>query len=301
MMGVFQQGGGPGGSITISMQGRGMEAVDISKIVLLGPREAKKVGIVLDAQPRAMMLNTLYSKNIPGDITMPVNEIIKTKGNSKEFTGEEILATMPLFTEPSEIIVDNEDPGFSSSRQNTVSPLKKLLGIKNKDGNTYMQVSVWNVPEYWQRVVQSTYYGKYVRSAVYTRAGTGDKTVTWSAVIKEPDYYDVYCYVGKATGRTMRPGRAGGPGGPGGGPGGQGGQGGQSVELQADNPYKEMHYKVFHDEGVEDLTLDYENAEGGWNLLGRYYLSPDTAKVVLTNQSTGRNVIGDAIKWVKQN
>jgi len=33
--------------------------------------------------------------------------------------------------------------------------------------------------------------------------------------------------------------------------------------------------------------------------MGRYYLSSDSAKVELTNQSTGRLVIGDAIKWVK--
>ena len=43
-----------------------MEASDISKIVVLGPAEAKKIRIILDAQPRAMMVNTLFAKNIPG-------------------------------------------------------------------------------------------------------------------------------------------------------------------------------------------------------------------------------------------
>jgi hypothetical protein len=33
--------------------------------------------------------------------------------------------------------------------------------------------------------------------------------------------------------------------------------------------------------------------------MGRYYLTPDSAKVELTNQSGGRLVIGDAIKWVR--
>ena len=51
------------------MQGRGMEAADISKIVFMGPNEAKKIGIVLDAEPRAMMINTLFAKNIPGKLT----------------------------------------------------------------------------------------------------------------------------------------------------------------------------------------------------------------------------------------
>ncbi len=68
-----------------------------------------------------------------------------------------------------------------------------------------------------------------------------------------------------------------------------------------ESPYKDMHYKIYHDEGVEEITVDFENAEGGWNKLGQYYLSPDSAKVELTNQSAGRVVLGDAIKWVKIN
>jgi hypothetical protein len=287
---VTQGGGGGEGRFTISMQGRGMEAADISKIVFMKPKEAKKIGVILDAQPRAMMINTLFAKNIPGEINMPINEVTKTKGNTKEFSGEEILASIPPFTDPSEIIVDNEDPGFISSKQNTVSPLKRLLGIENKGGKFYMQISLWNIPEYWQPVVQSSYYGKYIRSSVYTRGGTGDKSITWAAIVREPGYYDIYCYIGKTADRMMV--RTG---------GGQGGQVNPNEEPQGDNPYKDMHYKIYHDEGVEEITLDYENAEGGWNNLGRYYLSPDTAKVVLTNKSAGRIVIGDAIKWVKQN
>jgi hypothetical protein len=65
-------------------------------------------------------------------------------------------------------------------------------------------------------------------------------------------------------------------------------------------PFKEFHYRIYHDGGSEEISLDYENAENGWNKLGTYYLTSDTAKVVLSNLSTGRAVIGDAIKWVRQ-
>ncbi len=286
-------GGGGGGRFSISMQGRGMEAEDISKIVLMGPHEAKRIGIIIDAQPRAMMINTLFAKNIPGEITLPINDIIKTRGVAKEFTGEEILTAMPPFTDPSEIIVDNEDPGFITSKQNTSNPLKRLLGIHNNNGKTYQELSMMFIPEFWQPVVQSSYYGKYVRSAVYTRGGTGDRSVTWYTIIKEPGYYNIYSYIGKTADRMMirrgGQGRTGGPGVPG------------QEEKPPESPYKDQHYKIYHDEGVDEITLDYENAEGGWNNLGKYYLSPDTAKVVLTNKSAGRIVIGDAIKWVKQN
>lgn len=282
------QGSG-GNKYLVDIRGRGMDADDISKIVFIGPNEAKKVGVVLDAEPRALMINTLFSKNIPGDIILPVNDITKAKGDTKEFTGEETLASIPPFSDPSEIIVDNEDPGFISSRQNTNSPLKKLLGISNEKGKTYMKISMWNTPEYWQSVVLTTYWGKYIRSAVYTRAGTGDKKITWTTIIKDPGYYDIYSYVGKSVDRMTVKNSS-----------GAGSSGDTNGQKEKDDTYKDMHYKIYTAQGVDDVTLDYQNAEGGWNSLGRFWLRADTSKVVLTNKSAGRIVIGDAIKWVKQ-
>jgi len=279
----IQSGGG--NKLTMDLRGRGMDADDISKIVFIKPHEAKKIGIVLDGQPREMMINTLFAKNIPGEISLPINEIAKTRENTKEFSGEEILSDLPPFTEPSEIIVDNEDPGFKSSKQNMASPLKKLFGIDNKKGKTYMQISMWRSPEYWQPVVLTTYYGKYARSAVYTRSGTGDKSITWSTNIKTPGYYDISCYIGKSLNKTI---------------GSPGTDSNQENEQKGDIPYKDMHYKIYHDDGIEEITIDYENADGGWFNLGRYYLSHDSAKVVLTNKSAGRLVIGDAIRWAIQ-
>lgn len=297
MMGPGGGGGGRAGA-AIAMQGRGMASSDITKIVLLDSMEAKNIGVLLDFQPRAMMVNTLFSKNIPGQITLPVDEILKSSGNAKPFEGEERLPSIPRLTETNEIIVDNEDSGFVSNVQTTVSPLRKLLGADNKREETYQRISPWGGPEYWQPIVETFYYGDFIRSAVYTRAGTGDRMATWKTVIKEPGYYDIYCYIDKVVQNTRR--GAGGPGNQG-DQGGRGGPGGPEMAgMQRDENYKDLHYKVYHDEGVEDVTVEWENADGGWNNLGRYYLSHDTIRVELTNKSSGRIVIGDAIKWVKQ-
>jgi hypothetical protein len=284
-----QLNSGGGDKIKMELRGRGMDADDILKIVFIGPREAKKIGIVLDEEPRVMMINTLFAKNIPGEIDLPVNEVIKARSNTKEFSGEESLSSIPVNSDPSEIIVDNEDNGFTSSKQNTSSPLKKLLGVKNRNINTYLKISDWNTPEFWQPVVLTSYFGKYIRSAVYTRSGTGDKSITWNTTIKEPGYYDIYCYIGKIAERMkVKTGNF--------------SEGGDNSDddSNGNSPYKDMHYKVYHDDGIDDISLDYEHAEAGWNNLGRFYLSHDTAKVVLTNKSTGRIVIGDAVKWVRQ-
>lgn len=275
---------GSGSKITISLQGRGMDADDISKIVYMRPHEAKKIGIILDAEPRAMMINTLFARNIPGEIELPIPDIVKSKNANKDFKEEEILSTIPNDSDPYEIIVDNEDPGFFSSKQNTSSPLKTLLGVRNRNAGTYMKTSDWNTPEYWQPVVLTSYFGKYIRSAVYTRSGSGDKSVTWKTALTGPGYYDIYCYIGKTAERITAKDET----------------DDRGDGNNRDNPYKDMHYKVYHDEGVDDISIDYEHADPEWNNLGRFYLSHDSAKVVLTNKSSGRLVIGDAIRWVRQ-
>lgn len=308
---MMMQGGGRG-NFAISRQGRGMEAADISKIVFIDSCEARKIGIVLDAEPRAMMVNTLFSKNIPGQLIIPVNDIGRIKDGVKPFTGEERLQAIPAYTNPDEIIIDNEDPLFSISRQIDKSPLKKLLKITNNQGNTYLQINNMYAPEHWQPVVQSSYFGRYILSAVHTRAGSGNREATWNAVIRDPGYYNVYFYVGKAVERTSvrnsgaGPGRGGPRGGmpPGGTPGdvpGDRGQGAFAGGPGVEPPIQNLHLKIYHDEGIEEMTFDYQTAEGGWNYLGRYYLSSDTAKVKISNLSNGKMVIADAIKWVKEN
>ena len=62
---------------------------------------------------------------------------------------------------------------------------------------------------------------------------------------------------------------------------------------------KEFNFKIYHDDGVDDAVLDVTQSEGGWTFLGTYYISPDTARVELTDKSKGRMVVADAVKWVK--
>jgi hypothetical protein len=300
MAAITMAGGGGGGAqrIEIAMQGRGMEAADISRIVYMEPGQAKRVGIILDSQPRAMLINTLMSRNIPGELTYPISVVEKAARGEKPFEGEEILPSLPLLAEANETIVDNEDPGFTGGQTTEQSPLKRLLGIKNTSGETYSQIRPFMVPEFWQPVVQSDYYGLYVKSAVYTRAGAGDRFVSWRGIIDSPGYYDVYAYIPKSPNRMMMAFRQG--GGPGGGEMATG-QPGVPGAQQGPAQMKEFQFFVHHDDGTEEVMLDFETAEPGWNKLGSYYLSPDTVKVELSNKSTARMVVGDAVKWVKRN
>jgi hypothetical protein len=283
---------GGGGSMPAPVQGRGMDASDISKIVYLAPREAKKISLVIDNQPRVMIVNTLFSKNLPGEIKYPIDDLVKSKDKSRLIKNEELTVPLPSFSEGNELIVDNEDSGFVNLRKSDPSLLKKILGVKRQQGEVYGTIKQWNSPDFWQPVILSSYYGLYVRSAVYTRSGTGDRTISWKGIIAKPGYYDIYVYIGKVSDRvTVRGGGSGravqkipSPG--------------QPMASENNDPYMDLHYKVYHDDGVEEVTVDWKTAEPEWNRIGTYYLSPDTVKVILTNQSKGQLVIGDAVKWV---
>ncbi len=307
VMSFSASGGGRGsrGSVSISAVGRGMQTEDIYRVVLMDADQAKRVNILLDNQPRSIMINTVYSINNPGEMVIPMIDIERgtTTNTSEE---DEILPDMPPTHEENEIIVDNEDPGFRIFQSESTGRLKNLLGINRERGNDYTQMFGFWAPEYWQKTIQGFNYGEFIKSAVYTRSGAGERYVSWTARIKEPGYYDIYTYIGRQGGaRMMAAGR-----------GGQGGQGGQSSApaVQIDQGsgggrfgrggrqvMQDLHYTIEHDDGTEEVTIDSENAENGWNLLGSFYLSPDTARVILTNASSGRSVSADAIKWVKQN
>lgn len=244
-----------------------------SKIIYLEPGQAKEIGAVLDAQPRSLTINSVISQNIPSiiDFNFGENEVNR---RASAFDGERILRSDFSFENPDEIIVDNEDPTFELVEAYTDSYLRKLVKEHSKtEEQKYTGVRWWRPPVNWQTITQSGFYGKYIRSAVYTKSGSGENKAIWKTPIEEEGFYDVYCHIGDATG---------------------------VLYTDRNQQNAKYHFKVFHDEGIEETIMELQNSENGWNFLGTYFLSSDTAKVEMSNDSEGRLVVADAIKWVKQ-
>jgi hypothetical protein len=61
----------------------------------------------------------------------------------------------------------------------------------------------------------------------------------------------------------------------------------------------DYNFLVSHDDGVQKVTLNYDELEQGWNLLGSYFISGDTGKVEMTNKSSSDIIYADAVKWVR--
>jgi ABC-type transport system involved in multi-copper enzyme maturation permease subunit len=273
----FRMGGGRG-----HFGPRGGSDQPDEQFISLTPGQIKEIGIVLDDQPRSLTLNTLVSKNLPTTISRRFEEL-ELKEKVKAFEGERLLTEPIKLTIPGEIIVDNEDPGFEVLSQQKVSFLKKLLQSDKEDGEEYMGFNFWRPPNNWRKATFSDFYGKLVHSAHYVKAGKGEKKVAWNTEITKSGNYDVYYHTSEVRMPWMR-----------------GRRGGRDGQRRRGRRYLEQfHLIVHHDDGTDEVNLNVEESEDNWNFLGTYYISEGTAKVELTNESKGRVVFADAVKWVK--
>ena len=75
---------------------------------------------------------------------------------------------------------------------------------------------------------------------------------------------------------------------------------GRSRDKEADSSVKDFHFTVHHDDGMTEITLDADKTESGWNLLGTFYFSQGKASVGLTDETKGRLVYADAVKWIER-
>lgn len=240
--------------------------------------EAKEIGIVLDDSPRMMMVNTLISKNLPVTINEGFEEL-ELNEKATPFDGERILDEPIKLGLLNEIIVDNEDPGFELLYQPGRNWLKTLLNIE-KTEDKYIGINFWHAPNRWRNTTMDDFYGKFIHSAYYIKAGNGDKKVAWKTLIPASGNYEIFYYASQIRAPWFR-------------------RRGEGREGRRDEFISKFHFKVHHDDGIEDVELDVGEAETGWSSLGTYYLSSDTARVELTDKSKGRMVFADAIKWVK--
>ncbi|VAW22023.1 FIG00898757: hypothetical protein [hydrothermal vent metagenome] len=266
---VFRVGNGPG-RMRRGFGGTPNPNNQINKILYLDAHQTKEVSYLLNSEPRMLSINTLTSRNIPQLI---IHRFTKIEEDGKvKPVEQEVVSEKPVsLLEPNEIILDNEDPGFEVTGNTTSSLLQKWLLKDNETEGKYSGFVPWRPPSKWTNTTNSGYYGKYIRSAYYIKSGEGNQKATWNVPVKEASYYDVYYYVYKE----------------------------RSFRRHGGGKEGEYTFTIYHDDGVEQQTLEINNAESGWNLIGSYYFSPGIAKIELSDKSKLRVVFADAVKLVK--
>jgi hypothetical protein len=271
--------GGPGGRGGFGGPGMGPEEDNtIEKLVYLEGQQTKEVSYLLDQAPRAMTINTMTSKNIPMEI-IRIFRRVEENNRKTPFEGEVVVPDPVDLEMPNETVVDNEDPEFQIIQPESKGFFVRLFQGSGDDEKKYSGFIRWRIPVNWTLTTNSSFYGRYVRSAYYARQGTGDRMARWNVPIQENGYYEVFFYMeqqpmGRGFGR---------------GPGDEG-------ERDAGR----YQFIIHHDDGEETLTVNLNDIPGGWNSLGSFYFSPDTARIELSNQGEGEMVIADAVKLIRE-
>jgi ABC-type transport system involved in multi-copper enzyme maturation permease subunit len=266
---TFQTGGGRRDGF---MPGQAPDPIE--RIYLIEGKQTQEIQMVLDEAPRSVIFNTMLSENIPASY-MEFGLRVEEESN---VTAEEYARTVDKPVDPSGedgIVIDNIDDGFSTHDPSLDNPLRQFVeSRKNKDSDTRFTAEGFGPPPAtWSLIANSDYYGLIEHSAMIIRGGDGTKEATWQTILPEEAYYDIYVYLNKERRRGRR-----------------------HRQNNSDGMYT---YRVYHADGVEEITIQVEDFEDGWNSLGSYYIVlADTAKVVLANAGGADKVVADAVKWV---
>ncbi len=235
----------------------------------MAANSAIEIDFAFTSEPARMNIYTHISENLPNNLIYDFTSFDEIKKVAAFDKIKDCEIFSGLLTE-NEIIVDNESENFEFIQDLKKSYLKSLIDENREEGYKYSGIRFWSPPAEWKSVIRSGFYGKYVRSALYTKAGQGERTAIWNASLDQGGQYDVYCHINKININTRR-------------------------ESKKSN----YNFKVYHDDGIEEMTLSDEELEDGWNYLGTFFMSPENAKVELTNKSIGKMIFADAIKLVK--
>ncbi len=297
------------------------------RIFEIDSSQTKEIQVRLYDQPRIMTINTIISENIPSTIRQFLRQPKVSNDEPREY--EKILDHPVTMNYENEIIVDNEDPGFSYNSKYTETKLKKYIqSKKNTDEKiSYSGTNFIRTPKKWTPVTNSGLYGRVRLSAMITSGSkTGDQTATWKAKLPISTLYNIYVYLPLTLmsdrssmfgQRNMRGGdsRGGGRQGGGGAGGGQRGTGGTGGSIPGGGGTTgrsqgmqriagdgtEYNYSVISRNGQEHVEFMLSNIVDGWNKIGSFDLPADTVTIELSNKTTGKRVIADAVKFVRAN
>jgi hypothetical protein len=244
-----------------------------ARLSVIRQGETKQLGFILDEKPDEFTINTIVSRNIPSTIYTSMGTLTKKSNGGTLFEGERILDNA-VNTNVNEVIVDNEDPGFSTFSPIEPTYLRAYLDSRSTSDKKYYGIWFRSYSK-WLATTGSYYYGSVIRSAHFTRAGNGDKSTTWTPEFKEAGFYDIYVYMrGKNQNQYQ-------------------GNGGNNKQYS-------YHYIINHGDGTDNIKYNISKAEPGWNYLGSYFFKQAGGNVMLTDECEQRTVYADAIKWVKQ-
>jgi hypothetical protein len=183
---------------------------------------------------------------------------------------EELPWALP---EESFVVVDDLDPGFQVLEDGESKGLR-INARENDDEETDQGLPsrpfAYRIPSSWSRIGMPMFYGKYRHTMVSVKAGKGEKKAVFTAGIPKAGQWDLEVY--------MSPGRG---------------------MIYPNRKWGTWHFTIKDKNGDEhEIAFDSNVVSEGWNLAGNFELPEGETSVILSNETDGKFVIADAIRWV---
>ena len=260
---------GTGGVIFASKSGEEYSFEDINRLIYVEGNQTKEIGILVNYPAKLLLFDTFISQNLPSTLFYSNIFIGNKEKNAKPFDGERVVDEDIKKVGKKEHVIDNEDPEFSIVKQEPFGFLQKILNNK-KNKTDYFNINRFHPPNVWTPVIHNDFYGKYIRSALYKKSGEGKNVVSWKANIPENGDYDIYFYIPNVP------------------------------KMNNLFDLKDFHFSIHHNEGVDDIIVNFQEVEEKWILLGSFALLKGKMELELSDISKGNFVYADAIKIVKR-
>ncbi len=270
----MQRGGGMGWWMRMEND------ADFSQKLLIPAMSSRYVGLVLDDPLAEMTIDTYVSQNIPSLVSHHFRDQDLRQG-AQPYSGDSLVSLGDTSPTEEGLVVDNEDSGFEIMSHTEESWLRtallSLFGVKSSD-DPYVGFNAWRPPSNWSATTDNQFFGRFIHSAYYKKSGDGDSKAAWNTRIDQAGDYDVYYY---CEGQTHRP-----------------------PMFRRPEPGRRMdsgekHFLVYHEDGVEEISLDLNGVDDGWNHLGTFRLAEGANRIELTDQNELEYVTADAVKWVR--
>ena len=252
-----------------------MPKEEVLKDYYLPAGKAMEIWLPCDKKPLYVGYCTNISGNRPMDILVNCNvenEIIM------ECTGgEREIDSMYFRKLDGEIVVDNQDPGFSLV---DAASRNKIYAFFHGDKEKEKYRKPISAPGTWRLVYNKVFYGEPECTAYYKICGTGESKAIWRANLPENGLYEVFVanrsdYAASSIFAFIT--------------------GVHSLPLVY------QYYTLYHAGGVEEIRQKMDprrNVE--WLSLGRFRFNEGEAKLELLDKGVeGQRVFADAVKWVR--
>jgi hypothetical protein len=245
-------------------------------------RTGKRVAVMVERSSMPGTLNMNLSRNLPAVLMISLARPTPDTSQYELPVGRDYF-----LPDTGEIIVDNEDPGFTMIHPATRFTLQEWFQKTppRKYSTDISHADVTSGERRWTPFINAETHGLAIRSAVKKAAGKGDARLEWKATVTRPGTYEVYVTIPwNFAPFTLKSTYA----------------NGTTTFNYAGSDKQEVlqHYTLTTAGGTEEASIDLTTGRG-WRSLGRFRFTPGDYTVTLSDRGvTDQIIIGDAVKWV---